>query len=151
MPDKKKKPRIRPLAICIIMHEGKTLVSENFDTVKQQQFYRPLGGGIHFGENGRDAILREITEETGQQALDIVYIGVLENIFICEGEPGHEIVLVYRGRIKDERFYNMVGSLPPCVESNGEIISLKWVPLDEFATGRKILYPDGLLQLVLPA
>ena len=45
-----KKNRIRPLAICVFLNNNRILVAEGYDPIKQQTFYRPLGGGIEFGE-----------------------------------------------------------------------------------------------------
>ena len=38
--------RIRPIAICLFRNANRILVSEGFDTIKQDYYYRPLGGGI---------------------------------------------------------------------------------------------------------
>ncbi len=32
-------------------------------------------------------------------------LGIVENIFVYEGEPGHEMVFVYDGRFVDESLY----------------------------------------------
>ncbi len=58
MPD-----QIRPLALCLFRNSGRILVFEGYDPLKQQTFYRPLGGGIEFGERAEDAVRREIREE----------------------------------------------------------------------------------------
>jgi NADH pyrophosphatase NudC (nudix superfamily) len=54
--------RVRPIAICVIEHEGKILVHDGYDAVKQQRFGRPLGGSIEFGEPARQTIIREFQE-----------------------------------------------------------------------------------------
>ncbi|MEZ4517114.1 MAG: hypothetical protein R3C44_09860 [Chloroflexota bacterium] len=41
---------IRPIAICLFSHNGRVLAAEGYDPIKQQTFYRPLGGTIEFGE-----------------------------------------------------------------------------------------------------
>ncbi|MBP2263201.1 hypothetical protein J3B00_004006 [Pseudomonas sp. BP8] len=41
---------IRPLALCVFSHPGKVLVNFFEDAVTDQTLYRPLGGGIEFGE-----------------------------------------------------------------------------------------------------
>ena len=46
--------KIRPLALCIFLHQNKILVAEGYDPKKNQIFYRPLGGGIEFGERSND-------------------------------------------------------------------------------------------------
>ena len=56
-----KTQRIRPTSICLFRNGAKILVSECFDSEKQDYFCRPLGGGIEFGESSQEAMLREIS------------------------------------------------------------------------------------------
>ena len=93
-----KKKRIRPLAICVFRRNDRILVAEGYDSIKKQTFYRPLGGAIEFGERGEDTVRRELKEEINVEVGELHYIGTLENIFIFNGTPGHEIVIVYDGR-----------------------------------------------------
>jgi 8-oxo-dGTP pyrophosphatase MutT (NUDIX family) len=121
------------------------LVVEAHDSVKQQTFYRPLGGGIEFGEGSEAAVIREIREEIGAEIADLQYIGTLENIFTYNGANGHEIVQIYDARFVDEALY--AASRIPGVESDGEPIHVVWKPLGHFSAERP-LYPDGLLELL---
>ena len=121
------------------MHEG-------YDRVKQQTFYRPLGGGIEFGETGAETLAREIHEEIGQAIHDIRYLGTLENIFTFEGEPGHEIVLVYQATFVDPAIYqqNRING----IEGKDIPFIAVWKALEDFSNGRGPLYPDGLYNLL---
>ena len=101
-----KKPRIRPIAICLIRQGDRLLLHEGVDTAKGIRFGRPLGGGIDFGETSRAAAIREIREELGAEITDVELLGILESIYIYEGAPGHEIVFVYSGRFVDETLYD---------------------------------------------
>src|SRR3954465_585909 len=56
-------PRIRPLALCVFRKEGSIFISKGYDPKKDETFYRPIGGGIEFGENGRQAVVREVQED----------------------------------------------------------------------------------------
>ena len=56
----------------VAIKDGKLLVSEAFDKVKNSYFYRCLGGGIEFQETSKDALKREFMEEIG---IDII-IGI---------------------------------------------------------------------------
>ena len=97
--------RIRALAICIFRRGNDILVIEAVDSVKGETFYRPLGGGIEFGETSAAAAAREVREEVGAEISELRYLGTLENLFIYEGTPGHEIVQVHEGRFVDGAFY----------------------------------------------
>lgn len=138
--------RIRPLAICIFRREdGAVLVAPGFDPVKQQRFYRPLGGEIEFGERAADAARREIREELGAEVDDLKLLGIFENIFVFLGEPGHELVWTYEGRFVDPSYYatNVVEA-----DEGGSKFEAHWVPLETFTSGQAPLYPDGLLELL---
>ncbi|MGB3311121.1 MAG: NUDIX hydrolase [Nodosilinea sp.] len=100
-----KKARIRPISICLLRRGEEILVHESYDSVKGEGFARPLGGGIDFGETSAQAAIREIKEELGVDIAEVELVGIVENIFVYEGEPGHEIVFVYDGRFLDESLY----------------------------------------------
>jgi 8-oxo-dGTP pyrophosphatase MutT (NUDIX family) len=140
-------PRIRPLAICVFRHEDKILVFEGFDPVKGEIFYRPLGGGIEFGESSEETVHRELREEIGADVKDLVYLGALENIFTFNGEPGHEIVQVYDGELTDSGLYEQAVITGHEPELNVSF-EATWKSLDEFGPGKSILYPDGLLDML---
>jgi 8-oxo-dGTP pyrophosphatase MutT (NUDIX family) len=140
-------PHIRPLVICLFRHNGTILVSEEYDPSKDETFYRPLGGGIEFGEHSVEALHREIMEEIGAEVKDLVYLGTLENIFTFDGEPGHEIVQVYDGALVESELYEQTVISGYEAEVNLPMKVL-WKPIDEFLPGKSILYPDGLLELL---
>ena len=96
---------IRPVAICIFRRAHEILVVEAFDQVKAKTFYRPLGGGIEFGETSAAAVEREVREEVSADVTDLRYVGTLENFFVYNGQPGHEIVQVHEGRFANSALY----------------------------------------------
>lgn len=143
-----KKNRIRPLAICVFRNRGRILVNKGYDPVKDQYFYRPLGGGIEFGETSMDTVCRELMEELNVEvdSESLVYLGTVENIFTFNGTPGHEIVMIYDGALKESGLYDqavIVGE-----EANGEEIQAVWIGVNEFGDGKSILYPYGLLEML---
>ncbi|WP_035992965.1 NUDIX hydrolase [Leptolyngbya sp. KIOST-1] len=101
-----KKERIRPISICLLRRGEDILVHESYDSVKDRGFARPLGGGIDVGETSAEAAIREIREELGADIAGVELLGIVENIFVYEGKPGHEIVFVYDGRFVDESLYD---------------------------------------------
>ncbi len=114
---------------------------ECFDKVKQETFYRPLGGGIEFAETGEQALKREFMEEMNAEIKAIAFLKVFENIFTCEGVQGHEIVLLYQAQLQDPMLYSQEEIR--CNEADAPFLA-KWVNLECFRTHEKILYPDGL-------
>jgi 8-oxo-dGTP pyrophosphatase MutT (NUDIX family) len=116
---------IRPLAICMFHHHDRILVAEGYDSVKGEHFYRPLGGGIEFGEDSVETICREILEEINVE-IDrgsLKYLGIIENIFHFNGSIGHEIVMVYDGILKEASLYEQ--QVITGKEANGEDIRVE--------------------------
>lgn len=138
---------IRPIAICLFSHDGRILAAEGYDPLKQQIFYRPLGGGIEFGEHSRDTIVREIQEELGTAVTDLRYIATLENRFVFNGRPGHEIVQVYDGRFEDAALYQQPALSG--IEDDASAFTAVWKSRNDFmGQNAPPLYPDGLLDLL---
>ncbi len=146
-----KKPRVRPLAICVFRNRDRILVNQGYDSIKDQYFYRPLGGGIEFGETSMETVCRELMEELNVEVErdSLRYLGTVENIFTFNGLVGHEIILIYDGVLKAPGLYEqavIVGQ-----EANGEEIRAVWKHIDEFDEGKSILYPTGLLEMLRTA
>lgn len=138
--------KIRPLVICVFSRRGAILAAESYDSVKKEVFYRPIGGGIHFGESSQAALVREVQEEFGAEITLVCYLGTLENIFTYEGQPGHEIVQVYDAEFVDRSLYEqpwLVGR-----EDSGLTFKAVWKPLSDFQNEAERLYPSGLFELL---
>ena len=138
--------QIRVITICIIRKGDAILVFEDVDKVTNQIYYRPLGGGIEFGEPAAKALIREFREELDAEIINLRYIETLENIFISDGEAGHQIVMIYKGDFADESFYNkdvIIGQ-----EDNGQSFKALWMPIKDFQEHKFPLYPDGLRALL---
>ncbi len=99
--------QIRVLALGLIRDGDRTLLAEGYDPVKQQTFYRALGGGVDFGETSYDALQREFQEELQAELSNIKYLGCIENLFTYNGQPGHEIVQLYQCDFVDLKFYQL--------------------------------------------
>lgn len=139
---------IRSLAICVFLRNNRILVAEGYDAVKSEYFYRPLGGGIEFGESSQETICRELMEELSLEVdkSTLIYLGTLENIFTFNGNAGHEIVLIYDGAFQEHEVYEQAVIMGQ--EANGESIRAVWMGLDEFGAGKSILYPTGLTSML---
>jgi 8-oxo-dGTP pyrophosphatase MutT (NUDIX family) len=138
--------QIRPIALCIFRNNDRILVFEGHDPIKRETFYRPLGGGIEFGERSEEAVRRELKEELNVEINNLEFLGTLENIFTFNGGSYHEVVLVYDGKLIESGLYDQ--AVITGKEANGDDIRAMWKDLDEFESGNLILYPDGLLNLL---
>ena len=143
-----KRRRIRAVAICVFRNSSKILLKEGYDATKGERFYRPMGGGIDFGELSREAMAREISEELSAEVTDLRFLGFLESVFTYKGRPGHEIVMIYDARFEDESLYERP-SLEAYEKSNDTNFEVIWKSLDCFrGAGSPPLYPTGLLELL---
>jgi len=139
--------KVRAIAICVIRNRDAIFVFEGHDSIKGETFYRPLGGTIEFGEHSSQTVLREFGEEINAEIKNLKYLAALENIFIHEGQTGHEIVLVYEGEFADQSIYST--EIVMGKEDDGGLFKALWKPLEDFAGGKAPLYPVGLLKLIL--
>lgn len=85
------------------------------------------GGHIEFGETGREALVREMVEETGLEVKTGRFLGVVENSFMQHGKPHAEINLVYEMTLADPS---------AAVAAKEEWIEFLWCPLDELEGAR---------------
>ena len=140
---------IRPLALCVLRDGERILLMRGHDEVKGETFYRPLGGGIEFGEDSADCVRREIREELGAEVDDLQRLGTIENRFTYNGRAGHEIVILYVGRLCDAGRF--AAPIIRCQEDDGVAFEAVWKRLDDFlCPSGQPLYPAGLLELLLP-
>jgi 8-oxo-dGTP pyrophosphatase MutT (NUDIX family) len=140
-------PHLRAIAICVFRHQGCILALDIHDPATGERFHRPAGGGIEFGEPSVDALRREMREELGVEIHSPVLLGVLENIFIYNGQPGHEIVFAYDAQFVDPHHYQV--DRFTVHEDTGEEFDAVWVDLNATGPQSPPVYPDGLLDLLL--
>ena len=132
---------IRPIALGIAIKNNKLLVGEGFDKIKNQTFYRCLGGGIEFLEKSSDALKREFKEEIGANIIIKDFLGISENIFTYEGKNAHEIIFFYSIELPDNNYKNEYH----IVDENDSYLA-KWIDINDFKNKSKILYPDEIFK-----
>lgn len=100
------------------------------------------GGGIESGEDPRDAVIREVLEETGLEARVGKLIGVDSRVMVREEVPEgtepelHTIRIVYRASVKDGPLRHEVG---------GSSDEARWVSISEVRSLRTLsLVPTTL-------
>lgn len=134
---------IRPIALGLCIRNGKLLVGEGFDNVKNQTFYRCLGGGIEFLEKSSDALKREFQEEINANIIVKDFLGISENIFTYKGKNAHELILFYSIDILDKDYKEEYLINDACGE-----FKAKWIDIYDFKNNSKILYPKEVFEYI---
>lgn len=137
--------KIRVLALGLIQQGDRIFVSEGHDPANDRTFYRALGGGVDFGETSLVALQREFQEEIQAELTNIEYLGCLENLFVYNNHPGHEIIQLYRCDFADSQFYEL--EEVPFAEGDRQKNAL-WVAIDRFRSGELTLFPEKFLDYV---
>ncbi|MGO4495009.1 NUDIX hydrolase [Paenibacillus sp. 2RAB27] len=130
------------------------LIKDNYILLEEKEgrhskgigfYYRPIGGTIELGERSDEALLREFNEEMGVEVIIVRYITCLENIFRIDDHIGHEITQIYVVDFKDKSLYEKEHFT---VVEGDKVTYAKWVSKEELVSGDKILYPNGLTDLL---
>ena len=112
---------IETIARGVCVKDGKVLLGLPKD---RSYSYLP-GGHIEFGETGREALVREMKEETGLDATAGELLGVVESSFVQKGERHCEINLIYEMKIREQGTGNREQ-----VKSCEDWICFDWVDCD---------------------
>jgi 8-oxo-dGTP pyrophosphatase MutT (NUDIX family) len=135
--------RIRVIVLGLIRDGDRLFVSEGYDSVKQQYFYRALGGGVEFGETSLAALQREFQEEISAELINIQYLGCIENLFIYNDRPGHELVQLYQCDFADPQFYQTESLMFQDDDCSAQ--KALWLNIEQFKTGMLRLVPEQIL------
>lgn len=138
---------IRTKAMAVLLNTARThhvVIRFIGTTTDPQHFHRLVGGSVELGELSVDAVVREISEELGTILREPRLLGVLENLFVYEGAPGHEVVFLYSGELADP---GTVPSEGGWFQDNGVPMFVEWRAVDD--SGHEWpLYPSGAGDLI---
>jgi 8-oxo-dGTP pyrophosphatase MutT (NUDIX family) len=140
-----KQGEIRVLALGIIQDGDRIFISQGYDPVKQKTFYRAMGGGVDFGETSLEALKREFQEEIQAELTNIKYLGCQENIFVFNGNQGHEILQIFKCDFVDQKFYQLESLT--FAEGERKKTAL-WVNIERFKSGELLLVPEQFLDFI---
>lgn len=126
--------RQRVAAYAVILRDGNILLSRLSESVTPEELWTLPGGGLDHGEDPRDAVVREVREETGLDAA----IGETARVYSAH-LPGvwrdgrrvdaHALRIVYEGWVP-------VDAPPPhVVEVGGSTMAAAWHPVDAVLDG----------------
>ncbi|WP_447645110.1 NUDIX hydrolase [Nocardioides zeae] len=120
--------RQRVAAYAVIVRDGAILLSRLAQRVTKDELWTLPGGGLDHGEDPRDAVVREVREETGLEAevgdAARVYSAHLPGVW-RDGRrvDAHALRIVYEGRVAPD------APAPHVVEVDGSTMDAAWVPL----------------------
>ncbi|MET4782178.1 NUDIX domain-containing protein [Glaciihabitans sp. UYNi722] len=102
-------------------------------------FHRLIGGSVELGETSLQAFKREIREEFGATVVHPELLGVVENIFTLDKEPGHEIVFIFGSRLAGGEVIPPEGGM---FSDNDEPMWVEWRLIDDAETAIP-LFPES--------
>lgn len=112
-------------AAAIILKDQKVLMAVN----DRDSYCYSVGGAVHLGESAREAVVREVLEETGAAMETDRLAFVHENFFIgTDGLRWHEIALYFLMKVP-EGFAPRDGSL----SMQGVAEHMVWLPVDRLS------------------
>jgi ADP-ribose pyrophosphatase YjhB (NUDIX family) len=138
---------IRFVVFGIFTYNHKFLLYKEIDEVNNEEFYRPVGGGVDFQESSEDALSREIYEEIGEKVTNIRELGVLENVFNFRGVDQHQIYKGFFAEFENPEVYateKIYGT-----ELDGTKFTAEWMDLETLLDEKTVVYPRGLKEILI--
>jgi ADP-ribose pyrophosphatase YjhB (NUDIX family) len=125
-------PRQRVAAYAVLARDGQVLLTRMSARTRIEGRWTLPGGGIEHGEDPRDALRREVHEETGLWVRPGRLVDVHASHFVAPNAAGvledyHGIHLLFEAVI-DESSRDVV---PHVVEEDGSTERAEWMPLEK--------------------
>ncbi|WP_439027076.1 hypothetical protein [Haloarchaeobius sp. DT45] len=89
----------------------------------------------------------DVREERDREVVPVERLGVLENVFTVEGDPGREVVFVFAAGFADEGVCDQE-TLEGFEDDGAGVFTANGEPVSRFSGAGATLYPEGLLDLV---
>jgi 8-oxo-dGTP diphosphatase len=132
--------RQRVAAYAVILRDGRILLSRLAPSVTSEELWTLPGGGLDHGEDPRDAVVREVHEETGLDAVvgetARVYSAHLPGVW-REGRrvDAHALRIVYDGWVP------LDAPEPRVLEVDGSTVEAAWQPIEHVLDGTVPVVP----------
>jgi 8-oxo-dGTP diphosphatase len=132
--------RQRVAAYAVIVRDDQILLSRLSPMVTADELWTLPGGGLDHGENPRDAVIREIQEETGLDAV-VSDTARVYSAHMPSAWRGGRRVDAHAVRIVFEGWVPPGAPEPRVVEVDGSTIEAAWQPLAAVREGRLPVTP----------
>lgn len=126
-------------AMCLFKCKGKVFACKAHDEIKNETFFRVIGGSVEFSETAEKAVRRELREELNCEIKNLRFLTVVENIFTYKGERGHEVVFLFKGDLSNKDLYKK-GAV--CQVAGEDWVNAEWVDISDIFKGKVKLYPE---------
>lgn len=139
---------IRPMVLTIVHRNNEILVSKGQNLINGEPHYRPLGGGIDFGEKSHKTVTREMIEEINVSLKNIEFLEVIESMFHSQdGTPRHHIIFLYRAEFSEKSNYE-IEEFEIDEDYFTERVVAEWKPVEPFKNGDVILHPKSMMKWI---
>ena len=118
-------------AYAVIVRDGMVLLCRLAPWLSETPLWTLPGGGVEFGEDPRDAVVREVHEETGLDAMigDSAHVHSVRFHASNSGTDMHSVRIVYDGWVPRD------APEPHVVERDGSTVDVAWFPLADVESG----------------
>jgi 8-oxo-dGTP diphosphatase len=125
--------RQRVAAYAVVVRDDRVLLTRLAPYLTPDERWTLPGGGLEFGEHPRDAVVREVREETGLEVTvgERAWIDSMHRPPVPDSQPEdfHAVRIVYDGAVRPD------SPDPRVVEQDGSTVDARWVPLADVLSG----------------
>lgn len=117
-------------AYAVIVRDERVLLCRLAPRITPDELWTLPGGGIEYGEHPRDALVREIGEETGLSAT------VGDQAIVLDGRSAWSEVEQHSVRLIFDAWVPTDAPEPRVIEVNGSTVEARWHPVADVQSGR---------------